>query len=144
MRIHGRRCCRFCQSFATLSQRRSAPHAAPAIFGWPEGAVMSDAPFIHIVRVDIDPEHEAAFNAWYDDRYFPDLLACPGWVSARRFVSIGDGPKYAAMYEVAGEWAFETREFLTVRGFRPFETLVKNFARIQLRPVSELHASDLP
>ncbi|MGL3110443.1 hypothetical protein [Bradyrhizobium sp. BR 1432] len=60
----------------------------------------------------------------------------PGWLSAQRFVSIGDGPKYAAMYEVAGRWAFETPEFLKVKGFGPFESLVKNFMRIELRPMS--------
>lgn len=96
---------------------------------------MSDEAFIHIVRVDIDPEHEAAFNAWYEQRHFPDLLACSGWLSAKRFVSIGDGPKCAAMYEVAGRWAFET-EFLKVKGFGPFESLVKNFMRIQLKSMS--------
>jgi hypothetical protein len=116
----------------------------PAIFGWLEGVTMSDEPFIHIVRVDIDPEHEAAFNAWYEDTHFPDLLACPGWVSARRFVSLGEGPKYAAMYEVAGQWAFETQEFLKVRGFGPFESLVKNFVRIQLKLFTESRASHLP
>jgi hypothetical protein len=94
---------------------------------------MSDEAFIHIVRVDIDPEHERAFNDWYENTHFPQLLACPGWLSATRFVSIGDGPKYAAMYEVAGPWAFETPEFLAVRGFGRFEPFVRNFARIQLR-----------
>jgi hypothetical protein len=97
---------------------------------------MSDETFIHIVRVDIDPDHEAAFNAWYDETHFPELLACPGWLSARRFVGIGDGPKYAAMYEVAGEWAFATPEFLKVKGFGPFEAFVTNFTRIQLKPIS--------
>jgi hypothetical protein len=97
---------------------------------------MSDETFIHIVRVDIDPDHEAAFNAWYDETHFPELLACPGWLSARRFVGIGDGPKYAAMYEVAGEWAFATPEFQKVKGFGPFEAFVTNFARIQLKPFS--------
>ncbi len=31
---------------------------------------MADEAFIHIVRVDIDPEHEAAFNAWYEQTAF--------------------------------------------------------------------------
>ncbi|SFT55805.1 DUF4286 family protein [Mesorhizobium sp. YR577] len=96
---------------------------------------MTDEPFTHIVRVDIHPDHEEAFNAWYLDTHFPDLLACPGWLSAQRFVSIGDGPKYAAVYEVAGQWAFETPEFLEVKGFGPFEPYVRNFTRIQLRSI---------
>jgi hypothetical protein len=136
MPIRGRRCCRFFPRYATPLQRRSARRAPPATFVWREGEPMPDEAFIHIVRVDIDPEHEAAFNAWYEQRHFPDLLACPGWLSAKRFVSVGEGPKYAAMYEVAGRWAFETPEFLKVKGFGPFETLVKNFMRIQLKPTS--------
>jgi hypothetical protein len=103
---------------------------------------MPDEAFIHIVLVDIDPEHEAAFNVWYEQRHLPDLLACPGWRSATRFVSIGDGPKYAAMYEVAGHWAFETPEFQQVKGFGPFEGLVKNFTRIQLKPLSGSSSPD--
>jgi hypothetical protein len=100
--------------------------------------------FIHIVRVDIDAEHEAAFNVWYETTHFPELLACPGWLSARRFISIGDGPKYAAMYQVAGQWAFETPEFRKVEGFGPFEPFVKNFTRIQLKPLSANHPADAP
>jgi hypothetical protein len=104
---------------------------------------MSDEAFIHIVRVDIDPNHEAAFNAWYEETHFPQLLACPGWLSARRFVAMGDGPKYAAMYKVAGEWAFATPQFLNVKGFGPFEAFVKNFTRIQLKPFSGSPSLDL-
>lgn len=104
---------------------------------------MSDETFIHIVRVDIDPAHEAAFNAWYEDTHFPQLLACPGWLSAKRFLSIGEGPKYAALYEVAGSWVFETPEFTAVKGFGPFADFVKNFTRIQLKPFGSSRLSDL-
>jgi hypothetical protein len=97
---------------------------------------MSNEAFVHIVRVDIDSAHEATFNVWYDETHVPDILACPGWLSAKRFVSIGDGPKYAAVYEVAGQWAFETPEFAKVRGFGPFTPFVTNFTRIQLKPLS--------
>lgn len=97
----------------------------------------NDESFWHIVRVDIDPEHEDAFNRWYVEQHFPDLLACPGWRSARRFRSLGDGPRYAALYEVDGEWAFDTPEFHRVKGFGPFTPHVRNFTRIQLRPISD-------
>ena len=41
------------------------------------------------------------FNAWYDDRHMPDVLAVPGFVSAERFISMtNEGPKYLAIYEV--------------------------------------------
>jgi len=102
----------------------------------------ADEPFTHIVRVDIDPAHEAAFNIWYETVHFPDLLACPGWISATRYVSIGDGPKYAAIYQVAGRWAFETPEFKKVAGFGPFTPFVTNFTRIQLKPLCGAPALD--
>jgi hypothetical protein len=56
----------------------------------------------HIVLVDIDPEHEAAFNAWYDEVHIPDILGCPGWLSATRYRCLEGGPRYAAVYEITG------------------------------------------
>lgn len=32
-----------------------------------------------------DPEHEPETLAWYDQRYLPTLMACPGFLGARRF-----------------------------------------------------------
>jgi hypothetical protein len=93
------------------------------------------APYIHIVRVDVDPAHEEAFNRWYDEVHVPALLACPGWLSARRYVSFDGGPKYAAVYEIAGPWAYDTPEFHRAKGFKEFEDHVRNFARLQLRPI---------
>jgi len=98
---------------------------------------MADNKFIHIVRVDIDPEHEAAFNEWYDQQHLPDILGCPGWLSAQRCVAMDNGPKYAAMYEVAGEWAYETPEYRKVTGFGPFTPHIKNFTRILLKPLPQ-------
>ncbi|MER5172397.1 hypothetical protein [Thioclava sp. GXIMD2076] len=98
---------------------------------------MDDAPFTHIVRVDIDPEHEDAFAEWYVSQHFPDLLACPGWLSAQRYITVGEGQKYAAVYEVAGKWAFDTPEFHKVKGFGPFTPHVRNFARVQIRAITE-------
>jgi len=98
---------------------------------------MSAEVVIHIVRINIDPAHEVAFNEWYDNTHVPEILACPGWLSARRFVAMDDGPKYAAMYEVAGTWVYETPEFLAVSGFGAFQPYTHEFQRIQLKPISE-------
>jgi len=100
--------------------------------------MQNDQEFIHIVMVDIEPEHEEAFSQWYVEHHFPDLLGCPGWLSAQRLQNMGEGQKYAAMYRVAGQWAFETEEFHKVKGFGPFEPHVRNFRRLQLRPISEV------
>jgi hypothetical protein len=94
------------------------------------------APSLHIVRVDIDPAHEEAFNRWYDTVHLPALLACPGWLSARRYVALDGGPKYAAVYEIAGPWVYETPEFQRAKGFREFEPHIRNFVRLQLQPIA--------
>lgn len=102
--------------------------------------VTTGSPVLHIVRVDIAPEHEEAFNRWYDAVHVPALLACPGWLSARRFVSLEDGPKYAAIYEVAGDWVYDTPEFRAVAGFMEFTPHVRNFLRQRLAPLQPVVA----
>jgi hypothetical protein len=90
---------------------------------------------LHIVRVDVAPEVEEAFNRWYDTVHVPALLRCPGWLSARRYVNLEGGPKYLAVYEVAGSWAYETEEFLRARGFGEFEPHIRNFERIRCEQI---------
>ena len=96
---------------------------------------MKSVPYLHIVRVDVDPEVEDEFNRWYDTVHIPALLACPGWLSARRYVVLDGGPKYLAAYEVAGPWAYETPEFQRAKGFGKFEAHVRNFSRMRCREI---------
>ena len=50
---------------------------------------------IMVVMMDVEPEHEAEFNRWYDEEHLVERLEIPGYVSARRFkleeVYLGDG-----------------------------------------------------
>lgn len=89
----------------------------------------------HIVLVDIDPAVEEAFNRWYDDVHIPDILACPGWISAERRLCLEGGPKYAAIYQITGPEAYDTEEFHAIKGFGPFEAHVSNFRRLRLGPL---------
>lgn len=42
---------------------------------------------------------DEAFNMWYDGQHVPDVLAVPGFTSARRFVTEQDGERqYLALY----------------------------------------------
>ena len=97
--------------------------------------MIGQRPLLHIVRVDIDPAHEVAFNNWYETVHIPDLLACPGWLSARRYVALDGGPKYVAVYEIEGLWVYDTSEFQRIKGFKDFEPHVRNFVRLQLQPI---------
>ncbi len=49
---------------------------------------------------DVDAQHEAEFNRWYDEEHLDRLLKVPGFLSASRYVALRGGPKYLAMYEL--------------------------------------------
>lgn len=65
---------------------------------------------ILLVYTDIDPEHEEAFNRWYDEVHLPDLLQIEGFLAARRYKLSGPAPRnqqpasqYLAVYELASD-----------------------------------------
>ena len=89
----------------------------------------------HIVFIDVDPEVEDEFNVWYDEVHIPDILDCPGWLSATRFQCLEGGPKYVAIYEIEGPEVYETPQFNAIKGFGPFEGRVANFRRLRLAPL---------
>ena len=49
---------------------------------------------------DVDAEHEAEFNRWYNEEHLLHLLKVPGFLSAGRYEALSGGPKYLAMYEL--------------------------------------------
>lgn len=53
-----------------------------------------------VIRLDVAPEHEADFNAWYDEEHLPALCTVPGVIAARRFRAIEGEPKYMAVYSL--------------------------------------------
>jgi hypothetical protein len=110
----------------------------PLVFRNPD---MNKDQYLHVVRVDIDPKVEGEFNEWYEAVHIPALLGCPGWVSARRYVALDGGPKYAAVYEIAAPWAYDTPEYLEVKGFKEFEPYIRNFIRLRLGPIAPVAAS---
>jgi hypothetical protein len=56
------------------------------------------------VMIDVEPDHDAEYNGWYNEEHLPALVAVPGVVSARRFVvAHGPGPgrhQYLSLYEL--------------------------------------------
>lgn len=54
-----------------------------------------------INAMNVAPEHEADFNAWYDQEHLPALSKVPGTIMARRFKSRAGSHKYVAMYHLA-------------------------------------------
>lgn len=75
-----------------------------------------------VVGVDVDPEFEAELNRWYDTEHIPQRLGIPGFVRARRLVSVGQAPqggtlkptampRYLALYEVEGQAVLESEAY---------------------------------
>ena len=68
---------------------------------------------------DVDPEHEAEFNRWYNEEHIHHLLKVPGFLSAGRYEALSGGPKYLAMYELEEPSVLRTQAFLDELRFRP-------------------------
>lgn len=58
--------------------------------------------------MNISPEHEEEFNAWYDTEHIPRLSTVPGVLSARRYRAVAETPAYLAIYHVAQRSTLES------------------------------------
>jgi hypothetical protein len=65
--------------------------------------------------MNVAPEHEVDFNAWYDEEHIPALGAVPGVLSARRFRATAGGPRYVALYHLTGPEVVESKEWDVAR-----------------------------
>ncbi len=54
-----------------------------------------------MTSMDVDPEHEAEFNEWYDREHLAERVAIPGFLEARRYVAVEAAPKYLGLYSTA-------------------------------------------
>jgi hypothetical protein len=68
-----------------------------------------------MVFVDIDPEHDADFNAWYNEEHINDLLKLPGFLNAARYMALQGGPRYLACYELESAEAVQSEAYLHFR-----------------------------
>ncbi len=51
-----------------------------------------------LTSMDVDPEHEADFNRWYDRQHLEERVAIEGFIEARRYVAEDGAPKYLCLY----------------------------------------------
>ncbi len=69
-----------------------------------------------LVLVDPAPALEEELNDWYDTEHLPERAAVAGFETARRFTSLGDGPRYAAIYDLASPDVLQGDAYLAVSG----------------------------
>lgn len=97
---------------------------------------MSDGALFLVISVDIDPALDDRFHEWYEEVHVPEVLACPGFLGARRMVSPDreQRPRYVTIYEVEGRDVLETPEVRSVSGWGPFADDVSNYHRYWFEP----------
>jgi len=97
----------------------------------------------YIIWTDIPPEHETAFNEWYNREHAPDrVLGIPGFIQARRFAAVDGAPQYAAWFDVAGPEVFRNEAYMAMRRTpdarsQQFIPLFRNVIRFIGRPVAD-------
>jgi hypothetical protein len=57
------------------------------------------APALQIGRMDVPPEVEAEWNAWYNTIYVPNYEKVPGVIRGRRYRAVTGAPAYLTLYE---------------------------------------------
>jgi hypothetical protein len=62
------------------------------------------------------PENEDDLNAWYSEEHLRERLAVPGFIAARRYVSLDGEPKYVALYDLADADVLASDEYRRVLG----------------------------
>jgi hypothetical protein len=87
------------------------------------------------VWTDIPAHIEADFNRWYDEEHLPERAGIPGFLNARRYVSLQGTPKYLALYDTVDAQVLQSDPYLAVLGnstpwtqrIRPhFQNFVRN------------------
>jgi hypothetical protein len=69
-------------------------------------------PGLLVVQNDIVATDEAEFNAWYVEEHFPERLAVPGFLTARRYRDVSAPQRYAAIYDSASVAVFTSPAYL--------------------------------
>ena len=62
------------------------------------------------VKIEVDPDQEAAWNDWHTRKHMPELLAQPGFIRATKYRldTINDGwSQYLILYEVESREALQ-------------------------------------
>lgn len=83
-----------------------------------------------LVWTDVDPAHEADFNTWYDREHMGERIAIPGFVAARRFLRLGAGRKYLALYRTDSLAVFDSEPYRRAFGNQTQWSL-ENFRRMR-------------
>ena len=74
-----------------------------------DGVYAGAAGGLLLFAMNVAPEVETEFNAWYGEEHIPRLSRVPGCLSARRFRATGGTHKYLALYHLSGPDVIATK-----------------------------------
>lgn len=108
-------------------------------------------PALLFTGTDVDPAHEDALNRWYDERHVPQRAAVPGFLTARRWQAVEGGPKYLAIYDLAGPEVLQSPEYKALSQ-PPLRTevdaemakLFRNPVRVAMTQIAQAGAQEAP
>lgn len=87
-----------------------------------------------VVDVVVDSSVEQQWNHWYDTKHLPEIVDCPGFLSAARYRVVDEeGSRYLTIYELSGPEALESREFRDRRGWQDYSSHVQPKVRLYQR-----------
>lgn len=68
------------------------------------------------VATDVEWQHEADFNRWYDLEHVEERARIPGFISSARYEAVESGPKYLGLYRTESLDAFTTPHYKAAFG----------------------------
>jgi hypothetical protein len=87
------------------------------------------APALQIGRMDVPPEIDAEFNAWYNTIYVPNYEKVPGVIRGRRYRAVVGAPTYLTLYEFEHPKVSESPEWAAQRDISPVTHRVRPHMR---------------
>ena len=87
------------------------------------------APALQIGRMDVPPEVDEEFNAWYDTIYVPNYEKVPGVIRGRRYRAVTGTPMYLTLYEFEHPQVSESAAWAAQRDISPVTHRVRPHMR---------------
>lgn len=75
-------------------------------------------PGLLLVLSQPQPDHVDEFNRWYDDEHVPARRDRPGWLTARRYVTVDRPDSFLAYYDLADLGVLEDPSYRELRSAR--------------------------
>jgi hypothetical protein len=95
----------------------------------PAIAASGMAPALQLGRMDVPPDVDAEFNAWYNTTYVPNYEKVPGVIRGRRYRAVAGTPTYLTLYEFEHPKVSESAEWMAQRDAVPVSARMRAHMR---------------